>query len=124
QGRMKTHLMSLTVWQMTLCAVFLWLFNAVLATAPIHWSWPFVSAIAFSAILGSALSWMPFYYALARLPAGLAGLGTLATPVIGVMLAWIHFGERPSAQDAAGMLLIALGLALLALPGARKLSDP
>ena len=58
--------------------------------------------------------------ALARLPAGLAGLGTLATPVIGVVAAWIHFGERPSAQDATGMLLIAVALALLALPGARR----
>ena len=124
QGRMKTHLMSLTVWQMTLCAVCLWLFNAVVPAAPIQWAWPFLAAIAFSAILGSALSWMLFYYALARLPAGLAGLGTLATPVIGVIAAWIHFGERPSAQDAMGMLLIALGLALLALPGARKFSDP
>jgi drug/metabolite transporter (DMT)-like permease len=59
---------------------------------------------------------MLFYYALARLPAGLAGLGTLATPVIGVVTAWLHFGERPSTQDLLGMLLIAAGLMLLALP--------
>jgi len=63
---------------------------------------------------------MLFYYALARLPAGLAGLGTLATPVIGVITAWIHFGERPTGQDAGGMLLIAVGLGLLALGGARR----
>ena len=120
QGRMRTHLMTLTVWQMAVCTLLLWTFEALVPSAPIQWSWQFLAAIGFSAILGSALSWMLFYYALARLPAGLAGLGTLATPVIGVTLAWIHFGERPSAQDAAGMLLIALGLALLALPGARR----
>jgi drug/metabolite transporter (DMT)-like permease len=121
QGRMRTHLMTLTVWQMALCTMLLWTFEALVPSpAPIQWSWQFLAAIGFSAILGSALSWMLFYYALARLPAGLAGLGTLATPVIGVIAAWIHFGERPSAQDAAGMLLIALGLALLALPGARR----
>jgi drug/metabolite transporter (DMT)-like permease len=67
-------------------------------------------------VLGSALSWMLFYYALARLPAGLAGLGTLATPVIGVVAAWLHFSERPSGQDLVGMLLIVAGLMLLALP--------
>jgi drug/metabolite transporter (DMT)-like permease len=120
QGRMKTHLMTLTVWQMALCTTLLWTFEALVPSAPIRWSWQFIASIGFSAILGSALSWMLFYYALARLPAGLAGLGTLATPVIGVIAAWIHFGERPSGQDAAGMLLIALGLALLALPGARR----
>jgi drug/metabolite transporter (DMT)-like permease len=60
---------------------------------------------------------MLFYYALARLPAGMAGLGTLATPVIGVAAAWVHFGERPSGQDALGMLFIAVGLLLLAIPG-------
>jgi drug/metabolite transporter (DMT)-like permease len=47
----------------------------------------------------------------------MAGLGTLATPVIGVAAAWVHFGERPSGQDAVGMLLIAMGLLLLAVPG-------
>jgi drug/metabolite transporter (DMT)-like permease len=120
QGRMKMHVMTLTVWQMALCTTLLWAFEALVPSEPIQWSWQFLAAIGFSAILGSALSWMLFYYALARLPAGLAGLGTLATPVIGVTLAWIHFGERPSAQDAVGMLLIALGLALLALPAARR----
>jgi drug/metabolite transporter (DMT)-like permease len=120
QGRMKTRLITLTVWQMAVCTALLWTFEALFPSAPIQWSWQFLAAISFSAILGSALSWMLFYYALARLPAGLAGLGTLATPVIGVVAAWVHFGERPSTQDAAGMLLIAFGLALLALPGARR----
>jgi drug/metabolite transporter (DMT)-like permease len=118
QGRTRSHLMTLTVWQMAVCAALLWAFAASIGTPPIRWTWTFIGAIGFSAILGSAFSWMLFYYALARLPAGVAGLGTLATPVIGVLTAWIHLGERPSAQDAVGMLCIALGLLLLALPGA------
>jgi drug/metabolite transporter (DMT)-like permease len=116
QGRVRSHLMTLTVWQMAVCAALLWLFGMVAATPPIQWTWPFVASIAFTAVLGSALSWMLFYYALARLPAGLTGLGTLATPVIGVAAAWLHFGERPGAQDLSGMLLIAGGLLLLAWP--------
>jgi drug/metabolite transporter (DMT)-like permease len=120
QGRIATHLMTLTVWQMAMCTLLLWVFQLLVPSPPIQWTWQFLAAIGFSAILGSALSWMLFYYALARLPAGLAGLGTLATPVIGVVTAWIHFGERPSGQDAAGMLLVASGLALLALSSARR----
>jgi drug/metabolite transporter (DMT)-like permease len=117
QGKIKTHLMTLTVWQMACCASVLWLCAVAMGTPPIQWTWAFAASIGFSSILGSAFSWMLFYYALARLPAGLAGLGTLATPVIGVATAWIHFGERPSGQDAVGMLLIAAGLLLLAVPG-------
>jgi drug/metabolite transporter (DMT)-like permease len=118
QGRTRSHLMTLTVWQMAVCAALLWAFAWASSTPPIRWTWTFAGAIGFSAILGSAFSWMLFYYALARLPAGIAGLGTLATPVIGVITAWIHLGERPTGQDALGMVCIALGLLLLALPGA------
>jgi drug/metabolite transporter (DMT)-like permease len=116
QGRIRTHLMTLTVWQMGLCTLLLTVYGWLASTPSIAWTWQFVAAMGFSAVLGSALSWMLFYYALARLPAGLAGLGTLATPVIGVAAAWLHFNERPSGQDLAGMLLIAAGLMLLALP--------
>lgn len=118
QGRTRTHLMTFTVWQMALCAVLLFAFSSVVGTPPIRWTWQFGAAIAFSAILGSAFAWMLFYYALARLPASLAGLGTLATPALGVLAAWVHLGERPSGEDLVGMACIALGLLLLALPGA------
>ncbi len=121
QPRLRSNMLTLTVWQMALCALLLWTAGLLFSTPPIRWSWNFGGAIAFSAILGSALSWMLFYYALARLPAGLAGLGTLATPVLGVAAAWLHFGERPSGQDALGMSFIALGLLVLALtPPARR----
>jgi drug/metabolite transporter (DMT)-like permease len=120
QGRVRAHLMTITAWQMALCALLLWVVALATGTPAVDWSWPFLAAIGFSAFLGSAFSWMLFYYALARLPAGLAGLGTLATPVIGVFAAWIHFGERPSMVDATGMLLIVGGLLLLALVPARR----
>lgn len=117
QGRLRTHLMTLTVWQMGVCALLLWALSAATGMPPMRWTWQFALSIGFSAILGSALSWMLFYYALARLPASMAGLGTLATPVLGVAAAWLHLGERPAAQDAFGMLLIVAGLVLLSIPG-------
>jgi drug/metabolite transporter (DMT)-like permease len=67
-------------------------------------------------VLASAVAWILFYFALRRLPAGIASMGTLATPVIGVAAAWLQFGERPSALEGSGMALICAGLLLLALP--------
>jgi drug/metabolite transporter (DMT)-like permease len=116
QGKTESHLLTLTFWQMLLCAGLLFVTSAVIDTPPIHWSWMFAYTMAFSGILASSLAWMLFYFALARLPAGIAGLGTLATPVIGVTAAWLQFGERPTPGELAGMALIAFGLALLAIP--------
>lgn len=111
--------MMITFWQMIiavpLLAVVGWFFDST----PIQWSWSFALALAYVAVLATGLAWLLFYYALRRMSAGMAGLGTLATPVIGVGAAWIQLGERPSATETFGMILIALALGLLAL-SARK----
>jgi len=54
-----------------------------------------------------------FYYALRRMPAGMVGLGTLATPVIGVLAVLLQLGEQP-APLGTGMALIRTALAMLA----------
>jgi drug/metabolite transporter (DMT)-like permease len=116
QGKTESHLLTLTFWQMLLCSGLLFTTGSLVGTPPVQWSWMFAFTIAYSAILASSFAWILFYFALARLPAGIAGLGTLATPVIGVAAAWLQFGERPSAAELSGMALIAAGLALLAIP--------
>ena len=68
-------------------------------------------------LLANALAWFLWLYALRRLSAGLAGLGTLAIPVIGVVASWLQLGERPGAVEGAGMALIVGGLALLVAQG-------
>jgi hypothetical protein len=57
---------------------------------------------------------MLFYYALRRMPAGMAGLGTLASPIVGVLAAWLQLGEYPTPVEAIGMGLIGVALAMLA----------
>jgi drug/metabolite transporter (DMT)-like permease len=63
-------------------------------------------------VLGNALAWFLWLFALRSLPAGRAGIGTLAIPVIGVISAWVQLGERPGVSEGGGMILIigALGL--------------
>jgi drug/metabolite transporter (DMT)-like permease len=116
QGKTESHLLTLTFWQMLLCAALLFVVGALIGTPAVQWTWMFVYTMAYTAILASAFAWMLFYFALARLPAGVAGLGTLATPVLGVAAAWLQFGERPAPGELTGMAMIAFGLALLAIP--------
>ncbi len=62
---------------------------------------------------GSALAWILWLYILHALPAGTAGLGTLLTPVIGIVAAWIQLGERPGVSEGLGMIAIVSALLLM-----------
>ncbi len=120
-GRVQHHdLLSLTAWQMALGSLPLVAIAAFLPEPPIHWTPYFVWALFYNVILGNALAWWLWMYILQNLPAGLASLGTLAIPVIGVLAAWLQLGEKPGAVEIAGMALIGSGLGLLALAAMRR----
>jgi drug/metabolite transporter (DMT)-like permease len=53
--------------------------------------------------------------------AGTAGLGILLNPIVGVLAAWIQLGEQPKLIEAAGMVLIAIALALNAIQSMKPL---
>lgn len=113
----KHHSIStlmLTLWQMMIGAIIIASIGLLYEAEPIRWTPEFIAALGYTVILGSVLGWLLFYYALRRLPAGLASLGTLATPIIGVLAAAAQLGERPSTSELSGMLLIVAALAMLA----------
>jgi drug/metabolite transporter (DMT)-like permease len=109
----RADLLSLTTWQMLLGTVPLGLIALVELDDPIVWSGAFVGALAFNVLLANALAWVLWLWILRALPAGIAGLGTLAIPVVGVISAAVQLGERPSPVEAGGMALIVAALALL-----------
>ena len=82
--------------------------------APV-WSGSFIWALAYNVIFANALAWVMWLYILRSVPAGSAGLGTLAIPVIGVVSAWLQLGERPGPSEATGMALVVLALGILTL---------
>jgi drug/metabolite transporter (DMT)-like permease len=84
------------------------------------WNASFIAALAYNVIAGSAIAWLLWLYVLHNLPAGTAGISSLAVPVVGVLLAWIQLGERPGALEAAGMGLILVALAILTARGLRN----
>jgi len=112
QQRTELDLLSFTTWQMLFGSIPLFLCAFLITSPPIRWTAPFIATLAYSGILGGAVAWSLWFYALSRLPAGVASLGTLATPVVGVLTAWIQLGETPTFLEAVGMVLIIGALVL------------
>ncbi len=117
--RHDVELLSLTTWQMlwgTLPLVVLMLAIG----GPVRWTGSFVASMAFMSIGGAALGWFLWMFILSRLPAGVAGIASLATPVVGVLAAAIQLHEIPSRSELAGMALIVAALIVNAIPVAAE----
>ena len=110
QQKTSLDLLSYTTWQMLFGCIPLVLITLFISSPPITWSVPFMAALFYSVVPGNAIAWLLWFYALSRLSAGSAGLGTLATPVAGVLAAWIQLGEQPTRFEAIGMVLIVCAL--------------
>ena len=114
QKKTSVSMLMITLWQTIIGSALLGLGWIWFEPQPIHWTVGFALALGYTAVLATGVAWMLFYYALRRMPAGMVALGTLATPVIGVLAAWLQLGERPAPLEAMGMALIGMALAMLA----------
>ncbi len=110
--RHEVDLFSMTAWQMLLGSVLLIVFAAITWSGPPVWTGTFIAALVYVVILGNTVAWLLWLYILHALPAGTAGLGTLLTPVIGIVAAWIQLGERPTLSEGLGMIAIVSALLL------------
>lgn len=109
----RNDLLSVTAWQLAFGMVPLVVIAAFVDERPIVFSGYFIGALLYNSIGGMAIAPLLWLYILQRLPATISGLNVLVVPVVGVVAAWLQLGERPSAAEGAGMLLILSGLALL-----------
>jgi drug/metabolite transporter (DMT)-like permease len=110
-----TDLLDATAWQMLLGGVLLAVLAVLVDPLRIHWTSRFVAAFFYNAVPGNALAWLLWSYALHRLPSGLAGMGMLLAPLVGVFSAWGQLGERPGFFEGTGMVLIFLAMVLVSL---------
>ncbi|MCL5735630.1 MAG: EamA family transporter [Actinobacteria bacterium] len=113
--RGSVDVLSLSAWQMLLGSVPLVIAAVVTYHAAPIWTPASLAALLFNVIMASGVALMLWFYAVKILPAGTAGLGSLAAPVVGVVSAWIQLGERPDAYEATGMILVVGALAVLAM---------
>ncbi len=105
----EVELLSLTAWQL-LWGTLPLLVLMLLFPAPIRWTPSFIATMAFMSVGGGALGWFLWMFILSRLPAGVASIASLATPVVGVLAAALQLHEIPPPAQLGGMALIVVAL--------------
>jgi drug/metabolite transporter (DMT)-like permease len=104
-----------TAWQALFASIALGFVAVLVPGRAIDWSAPFIFALAYNVIPGTAIAQVLWVFVLSQLPAGTAGLGMLMTPMMGIGFAAMQLGEHPTAIEWGGMGLILVGLALNSL---------
>jgi drug/metabolite transporter (DMT)-like permease len=104
---------SVTTWQMIYGAGPLMLIAFLVPASPIQWTTIFIAALVYNVFVTSVVAFLLWFYILEKLPAGMATMGTLVTPVIAILSAAIQLGEIPTLYENVGIILILSGIGLL-----------
>lgn len=113
----EVDVISLSAWQVLLGGLFLAAVALAVPSEPIRWTPWMAGAMTYNVVLTSAVAILMWFYVLKILPAGIAGLGSLATPVLGLFFAHALLGERFSFWEGWGGVLIVAALSLLVFQG-------
>ena len=115
RARHDIDLLALTTWQMFYGSLVLVALSGVVPHH-VHLTRSFVLAMLYVAVPGTGLAWLLWMFMLSRLTAGVAGISSLLTPVIGVLSAWLQLGERPGTLEIIGMCCIVVALVINLVP--------
>jgi drug/metabolite transporter (DMT)-like permease len=113
----RTHGDDATVfagWQLLAGGVFMAIFVPVSGESAISWTPAFLLALSYTVILATAVAVYLWFLLLSRLEAGIASLGILLSPAIGLASSWIQLGERPPPVAALGLGIILFAIAFFA----------
>jgi drug/metabolite transporter (DMT)-like permease len=105
--------LALTAWQMLFGALALAAAAVAFPERPTSWTPYFVFALGYTVLLATALAWVLWFSLLQRMPAAVASLAVLATPVLSLAFGALELRERPRGLEAAGMALVVAGLAIV-----------
>jgi drug/metabolite transporter (DMT)-like permease len=106
-------LVSVTAWQFVYGSIPLVIVALLIPQQPPQWTPYLMTAVFYNAVLVCSIAFLLWTFIMKRLPAGVAGMGTLAVPVIGISASMLELGERPDTFEAWGMILILAALFLL-----------
>lgn len=107
----------ISAWQLLLAAIASTLLMLALDGLPRAWpqqasTW---AGLAYNIVIGQALATTLWFTILARMQAGIASIGVLLVPAVGVVSATLILGERPTATDWLGLVLIVAASAAVLL---------
>ncbi|WP_342640135.1 DMT family transporter [Rhodoligotrophos ferricapiens] len=80
-------------------------------------------ALLYHVIVALAIAYLLWFAILPHVPLGIASLGTLLVPAIGVLGATILLDERPTTMDYIGLCLITLAALSILLPTGRRRTE-
>ena len=119
-GEPPLDTMALTAWQMLVGAIVLTIVALLVPEPPINWTPAFIAAILYNIGPATPLAYVIWFTLISRLSAGLASLGIMLTPLLGIVLSGLQLGERPGLVEGVGMGLILLAIAGLGWASGRQ----
>ena len=113
QKRPDFDLVSVTAWQFVYGSIPLVIAALFVPQPSVQWTPYLIMALLYNTVLVCAFAFLLWTFIMKRLPAGVAGMGTLAVPVIGITASLIELGERPDPWETLGMMLILAAISIL-----------
>jgi drug/metabolite transporter (DMT)-like permease len=113
QKRPGFDIVSVTAWQLVYGSVPLVIAAWLIPQKPVQWTPYLAMGVFYNVVLVCAFAFLLWTFIMNRLPAGVAGMSTLAVPVIGILSSMAELGERPDAWESLGMVFVIAALALL-----------
>jgi drug/metabolite transporter (DMT)-like permease len=107
-AQIKADPMGVASWQVTI-AFFATLACLLIFEGRLHFGAAHTKALlatASTGVLANGVAYGLWFTIVRRLPAAMASLGVLGSPVIGVVASMLILGERPTAADLLGFALI------------------
>lgn len=71
-----------------------------------------VTGVLYNLLLGTVAAYLIWFGLLQRIPAGIAGIGSLLVPAFGVLASFVLLGEVPTLTDIGGLFLILIAAAM------------
>lgn len=118
--RHEVDLLALTGWQTLFGSILLVVVAVFVEGEAPEWTGAFIWSLLYALLMGTCLASFLWLFVLREMPAGIAGLGTMATPVVGLLFSWALLGEQPTGLEIVGMVAILAGSAILFVRGVRE----
>lgn len=120
QQKETCTMIQYTTWQISVGALFLWVYAMLFEQGQVTWSPMAVSCLAYNGVLASALAFFLWNYILTKMEASKAGVASLGVPVVGVICNVIFMHEAVHWNTAVGMILILAGIFLIVAQRVRQ----